>query len=38
MDETLLQLLRAWVTKAASDLRGARILGSAEDAPLDTAL
>lgn len=38
MDETQVQLLRAWVTKAASDLRGARILGLAVDAPLDTAI
>jgi HEPN domain-containing protein len=38
MDETQMQLLRAWVTKAASDLRGARILSLAEDAPLDTAI
>src|SRR4051812_31291725 len=38
MDETRRQLLRAWVTKAASDLRGARILGAVEDAPLDTAI
>jgi len=31
-------LLRSWLTKAASDLRGTRILGSADDAPLDTAI
>ena len=38
MDDTRLALLRSWLTKAASDLRGARILGSADDAPLDTAI
>ena len=38
MDDTRKALLRSWLTKAASDLRGACILGSAEDAPLDTAI
>ena len=38
MDDTRRALLRSWLTKAASDLRGARILGSADDAPLDTAI
>jgi HEPN domain-containing protein len=38
MDETHSQLLRSWMTKAANDLRGARILGSADDAPLDTGI
>lgn len=38
MDDTRRELLRSWLTKAASDLRSARVLGSAEDAPLDTAI
>jgi len=38
MDDTRRELLRSWLTKAASDLRSARLLGSAEDAPLDTAI
>jgi len=38
MGETHSELLRAWLTKAASDLRTAHLLGSAEDAPLDTAI
>jgi HEPN domain-containing protein len=38
MGDTRGELLRSWLTKAASDLRTARILGSAEDAPLDTAI
>lgn len=38
MDETHRELLRSWITKAASDLRTAGILGSTEDAPLDTAI
>ena len=38
MDDPRIALLRSWLTKAASDLRGARILGSAPDAPLDTAI
>ena len=37
MDDTRKALLRSWLNKAANDLRGARILGSADDAPLDTA-
>jgi len=28
----------SWLTKAASDLRSARVLGSVDDAPLDTAI
>lgn len=38
MDDTRRELLRSWPTKAASDLRSARVLGSADDAPLDTAI
>ena len=38
MDDTRRALLRSWLTKAASDLKSARVLGSAEDAPLDTAI
>ncbi len=38
MDDTRKELLRSWLTKAASDLRSAHVLGSAEDAPLDTAI
>ena len=38
MDDTRRELLRSWLTKAASDLRSARILGSTDDAPLDTAI
>lgn len=38
MGETHKELLRSWLTKAASDLRTADILGLAEDAPLDTAI
>jgi len=38
MDDPRKALLRSWLTKAASDLRGTRILGSADDAPLDTAI
>ena len=38
MDDTRTELLRSWLTKAASDLRSARVLGSADDAPLDTAI
>ena len=37
MDDIRRELLRSWLTKAASDLRSARVLGSADDAPLDTA-
>jgi len=32
MGDTRRALLRSWLTKAASDLRAARILGSAEGA------
>jgi HEPN domain-containing protein len=38
MDESQQALLRSWVTKSASDLKSARLLGSAEDPPLDTAV
>ena len=38
MDDTRRELLRSWLTKAASDLRSARVLCSADDAPLDTAI
>lgn len=38
MDESQQALLRSWVTKATSDLKSARLLGSAEDPPLDTAV
>ena len=38
MDDTMCELLRSWLTKAASDLRTARILDTAADGPLDTAI
>jgi len=38
MGDTCSELLRSWLAKAASDLRTAHILGSAEDAPLGTAI
>jgi hypothetical protein len=38
MDDTRRELVRSWLTKAASDLRSARVLGLAEEAPLDTAI
>ena len=38
MADTQKELLRSWLTKAASDLRSARILGSTDEAPLDTAI
>ncbi len=38
MGDTNQALLRSWLTKAASDLRSAKILGSAEDPALDTAI
>jgi HEPN domain-containing protein len=38
MDETCRELVRSWLTKAASDLKSARLLGLAEEAPLDTAI
>ena len=38
MDDTRRELVRSWLTKAASDLRSARLLGAAEEAPLDTAI
>ena len=38
MDDTRKELVRSWLTKAASDLKSARVLGSAEGPPLDTAI
>ncbi|MBK9140644.1 MAG: HEPN domain-containing protein [Verrucomicrobia bacterium] len=38
MGDTRKELLRSWLTKAASDLRSAKLLGAAENAPLDTAI
>jgi len=38
MDEAQMELIRSWLTKAASDLRSARLLGTSEAAPLDTAI
>jgi HEPN domain-containing protein len=38
MDNTRTELVRAWLAKAASDLKSAGILGAAEEAPLDTAV
>ena len=38
MDEAKRELLRSWLTKAANDLRTARILGATVDGPLDTAI
>jgi HEPN domain-containing protein len=38
MGDTNQELLRSWLTKAASDLRSAKVLGSAEDPTLDTAI
>ena len=38
MGEANTQLLRSWLTKAANDLKSAQVLGSTEDAPLDTAI
>jgi HEPN domain-containing protein len=38
MDDTRRELVRSWLTKAASDLRSARLLGLAQEAPLDTAI
>jgi HEPN domain-containing protein len=38
MGDTHRELVRSWLAKAASDLRTAHILGSAQDAPLDTAI
>lgn len=37
-DDTRKALVRSWLTKAASDLRGARILGAADEPPLDAAI
>ena len=38
MDDTQRDLVCSWLKKAASDLKSARLLGLAEEAPLDTAL
>jgi HEPN domain-containing protein len=38
MDDTRRQLVRSWLTKAASDLKSARVLGMAQEPPLDTAI
>jgi HEPN domain-containing protein len=38
MDDTRRELVRSWLTKAASDLKSARLLGLAEEPPLDTAI
>jgi HEPN domain-containing protein len=38
MDDTRTKLLRSWLTKALNDLKSARVLGSTEGAPLDTAI
>jgi HEPN domain-containing protein len=38
MDEADLELVKDWLTRAHQDLRAARILAVAEDAPLDVAI
>ena len=38
MDDTSRELLLSWLTKAANDLRTARIVGAAPDGLLDTAI
>ena len=38
MDETRRALVRAWLTKSAHDLKSARIVGTADDGPLDSAI
>ena len=38
MDNTTRELLRSWLTKAANDVKAARILGASADGPLDTAV
>lgn len=38
MDDPQRELVRSWLTKAASDLKSARLLGLAEEPPLDTAI
>src|ERR1035437_9130179 len=37
MDETRRQLLRSWLTKAANDLKSARVLRADPEGPLDSA-
>jgi HEPN domain-containing protein len=38
MDDIRRELVRSWMTKALSDLKSARLLGLADEPPLDTAL
>ncbi len=38
MDEADLELVKDWLTRAHQDLRAARILAAAENAPLDVAI
>jgi len=38
MDDARSELVRAWFTKAHSDLRSACVLGEVDDAPPDTAI
>jgi HEPN domain-containing protein len=38
MDDTRRDLVRSWLTKAASDLKSARVPGLVEEPPLDTAI
>jgi HEPN domain-containing protein len=38
MDETRRQLLRSWLTKAANDLKSARVLRADPEGPLDSAI
>lgn len=38
MDEVLAALTRSWLAKAEHDLRSARIVATATDGPLDTAI
>jgi len=38
MDKVRKELLRSWLTKANHDLQNARIVGAADEGPLDTAI
>jgi len=38
MDDARRELVRSWLTKAGSDLKSARVLGMAEQPPLDAAV
>ena len=38
MDDARTELLRSWLTKALSVLKSARLLGAADEPPLDTAI